>query len=132
VLTNTNADVAGANAPECSTNDKARVQAGQVEEQSRKQSNHSRAHGAAHQAREMVLAPSNSTICRATPRRCATTPSAASARVQVGILPPVATNNSDVPTREARCLSITRGLRRIGHSLLARDDGMWIVRAGAT
>lgn len=97
MLTNTNADAAGASAPECSTSDKARVQAGQVEGQSREQSHHSRARGVAHQARQVTDANEVS--------------------------------SGNIATGEARCLSIERALRRIGHSLLARDDGMWIARA---
>jgi hypothetical protein len=109
MLTFNNADVAGAGAPEYSTNDKARVQAGQVEEQSREQSHHCRARGVAHQARQVV---------------------AEAARNQSGKgANPAGVSSGNIATGEARCLSITRALRRIGHALIARDDGIWIVRS---
>jgi hypothetical protein len=111
MLTYTNADVAGAGEPECFTNDKARVRRAESKDERKKQSRHSRACGLVHQALQVM---------------------AEAARDQSGnvaTLPGASSGN--VATREARCLSIRRSLRRIGHTLLARDDGMWIVRAGA-
>lgn len=42
----------------------------------------------------------------------------------------VQAQGGNVSTRAAQCLCIRQALRRVGHMLLARDDGMWIVRTG--
>jgi hypothetical protein len=112
MLMNTNADVVGAAAPEGSTNDKARGQAGQVEEQSKELNRYSRARSLVHQASQLM------------------TETTRDQGGNVATLAGVSGGNSS--TRETRCISITRALRRIGHALIARDDGMRIVRAGAS
>jgi hypothetical protein len=43
---------------------------------------------------------------------------------------PAGAATGNVATCDARSLSIILALRRVGHALLSRDDGMWIVRSG--